>query len=148
MILKQGNLFDSFDDIILVTANSYINKSGALVMGRGAALQLKIIHPAIDVVFGSMIEHLSLYGIRLVMAGDKMYGVFQVKYDFKSPAELDLIAYSVSKLKSYLTSSKTVSMNFPGIGYGRLFASNVFPIISSLPNNVSVYVSRWSDLYE
>jgi len=155
MKLVKGNLWDSKDGIILVTCNSYIRKDGALVMGRGAALEMKNRYPQIDYRFGKMIKyyskHLGYYGILIldpnataaeyISTSPKM-GVFQVKYHFKDLADLTLIRQSTYELMSTLELThfpRTVSMNFPGIGYGGLKREDVIPIISMLPDEVTIY---------
>ena len=56
MRIVKGNLWDSKDSLILVTGNSYIRKDGTLVMGRGAALELKTMIPGIDKRLGQKIK--------------------------------------------------------------------------------------------
>jgi hypothetical protein len=73
-----------------------------------------------------------------------MIGLFQVKYNFKDKASLDLIRASAARLMYELNSRflfYTVSMNLPGIGYGGLEYDSVFPIISEIfDDRISVYV--------
>lgn len=145
MILKYDNLWNSKDDIILVTANSYINQRGELVMGRGAALELKTMHPELPKIFGEMIKnccgHMGYYGyLAYNYYKGKIYGIFQVKYHFKDNAHLKLIEKSTSDLCKFAnTTTSKISMNFPGIGYGRLLKKDVLPIIERLPDNVTIY---------
>lgn len=145
MILKYDNLWNSKDDIILVTANSYINQKGELVMGRGAALELKNRIPWISREFGLLIEnccgHLGYYGYLLAdNVKNKTYGIFQVKYHFKDNASLDLIEKSTYELHAYVYNlPQKISMNFPGIGFGHLSEKDVMPIIEKLPDNVTIY---------
>jgi hypothetical protein len=153
MKLIKGNLWDSKDDLILVTCNSYIRKDGALVMGRGAALEMKNKFNQIDYRFGKMVKyyykHLGRYGLLWVdpnsncaeyYPAEQLMGIFQVKYHFKDNADLDLIKYSVTCLRDILSSRYwKVSMNFPGIGYGGLSREIVLPIISLLPDSVTIY---------
>jgi hypothetical protein len=158
MKIIKGNLWDSTDQIILVTANSYINAKGELVMGRGAALELKNKFPKIAYSFGKMIKyyskHLGEYRVLLVdpLASyaepndiqGRYYGIFQVKYNFKAQADLDLIGRSVDKLniisKSPFFSEHKISMNFPGIGFGGRTMEEVLPIISKLNDKVTLYI--------
>lgn len=153
MKLVRGNLWDSPDDLILVTTNSYIRNDGALVMGRGAALELKNRFSGIDHELGWLVSKYgerSNLGIRygLILAGiinwssySRLYGIFQVKYHFKDKANLELIDYSTKYLVNWCESwpNMKVSMNFPGIGYGQLSREEVLPIISILSDNVTVY---------
>ena len=151
MKLVKGNLWDSKDELVFVTANSYIRKNGELVMGRGAALELKIKRPDLPKLFGSGVlnicGHLGKYGIIYELVESwirtrQVFGIFQVKYHFNEPARLDLIDYSVSKLLEIyggVLRDYTISMNFPGIGFGGLIRSDILPIINILPDNVTIY---------
>ena len=150
MKIIRGNLWDSKDTAILVTANSYVNKRGRLVMGRGAALELKNRQPNIDFVFGTMISnnyyHLGKYGLLLFedLQEKRVYGVFQVKYHYKDQADLELIDFSCKVLNYTLNYTPLiqgdVSMNFPGIGYGGRTVDEILPIISTLSDKVSIYI--------
>jgi len=155
MRIINGNLWDSKDDIILVTANSYINSRGELVMGRGAALELKNKRKDLPYLFADGIKnicgHLGRYGIiyELILPAfgfvkaRQVYGIFQVKYHFRANADLRLIKYSTFKLWELLNGvlfDKTVSINFPGIGYGHLKYEDVLPTIDYLDNNVTFYL--------
>jgi hypothetical protein len=155
MKLVKGNLWDSRDDLILVTCNSYIKKDGALVMGRGAALEMKTKFPKIDYRFGKMInyysKHLGYYGVFILdpnagpaeyVPSEQKLGIFQVKYHFKDKADLLLIKMSTRELvRDFYKYSflHTVSMNFPGIGYGGISREDVLPIIEGLSDQVTIY---------
>ena len=117
MIIKYGDdLWNSIDDVILVTSNSYINYKDEVVMGRGAALEMKNKYPKTPYQFGRMIKyyvrHLGKYGVivlNLYATADEILfrqsgwvGLFQVKYHFKDKADLDLISYSTDKLLNML----------------------------------------------
>ena len=159
MKIVKGSLWDSTDDLILVTCNSYIKKDGSLVMGRGAALEMKMKYPNIDKDFGNILsykydgvpEHLT-YGVTLVcgfpylntqpelemgIVSKKLFGVFQVKYHYKDDANLDLIRFSTEMLCGIFGKA---SMNFPGIGFGHLQYKDVLPIVEKLPDNVTLYM--------
>ena len=153
MKLKYGELFDSTDDVLLVTANSYITKDGRLVMGRGAALEMKTKFPGFDSKAGKRIlescGHLGKYGVELFTYNYKyeltLLGIFQVKYNFKDKADLELIKYSTDKLISIIPELEDlgyekISMNFPAIKNGRLNFEDVLPIVSILPDNVTLYL--------
>jgi hypothetical protein len=154
-IIKGQNLFDSQDPYIFVTGNSYIDTNGSLVMGRGAALDLAIKLPYLKAIWGDQITryygHLGKYGVLLAkptdgldLLGKKGIGIFQTKYHFKDPSNLELIKYSCKALISIMDSlgmeEEKVSMNFPGVGYGQLPFESVLPIVELLPDNVSLYI--------
>jgi hypothetical protein len=158
MKLIQGNLFDSKDDVILITGNSYINTKGELVMGRGAALELKTKYPKLAYTFGKMIQyyckHLGEYNLIISGLGETRleeledndwpkYGVFQVKYHYKDDADYGLIERSTNVLINMMNRlgyrDRTFSMNFPGIGWGRLEAEKVLSLINKLSDRVTIY---------
>ena len=63
---RSGEMFRA-GGFIIVTGNSFLTSEMKLVMGRGAALQLKRKEPGIDLVFGEKIHktcgHLGFYGL-------------------------------------------------------------------------------------
>ena len=152
MYLVKNDIWNSIADVILITANSYIKKDGSLTMGKGIALELKNKFPRVEYSFGMAVRiscgHLGKYGVALnthIGAPEKVYGLFQVKYHFKDRADLNLIKYSTDILirmldwSEYLRTNR-IAMNYPGIGLGGLSESDVYPIISLLPDNVRIHI--------
>lgn len=155
MNVVKGNLWDSKDQVILVTTNAFVKKNGELVMGRGAAKEAKEKYPLLPKILGEQIQlHFSeskKYGVLLVdqyrYLGGGVYkihdviGAFQVKYNWWEKADLDLIDYSCKSLVNLLVHFpyKTVSMNFPGIGNGGLNYEAVYDIVKQLPDTVTLY---------
>ncbi len=146
MILKTGDMWkESEADAILFTANSTIRADGALVMGRGAALECQSLYAGCNKQFGQIIKGRRLYGVVLGPNDLKpgyFLGAFQVKYHFKDNADIGLISYSTGKLfelAKYVIPDLLWAVNFPGIGWGRLKREDVLPIISILPDNVEVW---------
>lgn len=144
MILVDGKLNYAApqyeDEYYLFTGNSYINKKGELVMGRGAAAEVKSLYPTLPLEFGKAIGkqlHLAAYGLRWV----GRIGVFQVKRHFRDYAEYPLIGMSAELLAEWAFSfpAATFHMNFPGIGYGGLDQQKVLPMLEPLPLNVYIY---------
>lgn len=72
-----------------------------------------------------------------------LIGAFQVKNHWGNPAETELIANSVERLVEILATPAyerwSVSLNFPGIGNGRLERRVVLPLLEPLPENVTVW---------
>ena len=125
-------------DWCFITTNGSLKSNGALVMGAGIARQVRDRWPGIDKVCGAAVKASAQpYGLLL---GKKM-GLFQVKYHWKQPAQLELIEYATIKLRMLAESQpgKVIFLNFPGIGYGGLSQSDVLPIIAQLPDNVIVW---------
>jgi hypothetical protein len=144
MILCKGNMWSEYDgaDLFLITTNSTIKQTGALVMGRGIAKQARDRFKGLDLALGRRIEHLSTYGLLVSEKWpERKIGAFQVKWDYRTHADLGLIGYSVARVEQFIIDNvvMTVHLNFPGIGYGNLERKDVLPIIEKLPNNVHVW---------
>jgi hypothetical protein len=149
MKLVQGDLWSTKDKAIFVTTNSTIRKDGLLVMGRGAAFEMTQRYRFIPKAFGQKIwskyGNLSEYGLVSVMYAveDTILGGFQVKKYFRDKATTKSITLSTEKLCVFAAwYSEGISMNFPGIGYGGLTKEQVLPIVSVLPDNVTIYYTQ------
>lgn len=71
--------------------------------------------------------------------------LFQDKDNWLAPARLELIAYSVKKLKDYLNIRPCqVALNYPGIE-GGLTREEVEPLLVTLPDLVGVYLHPGQD---
>lgn len=142
-IFKTGEMFQA-PGIIIVTTNSFLTTKMKLVMGCGAACQLKTKVPGIDLVFGQMIHetcgHLGCYGLLF----NGKYGAAQVKYRFNEKADLDLIEFSMGLLAWVARKNRYLyySINYPGIGNGGLGEQEVQPILRILPDNVNVWKKK------
>lgn len=135
MILIFGDMWHTSADLKLVTTNSYVRKDGALVMGRGAALQAKEKYPDLPYIAGATIKHMNRYGLRIFPQYNT--GLFQVKYSYSDDASLELIDFSTNMLCALAhVYCGTIVLNFPGIGNGRLSRDDVMPIVKRLPDNV------------
>lgn len=146
-------MFESHNSerVLIVTTNGAIKKNGELVMGRGAALQLKRINPFIAKRFGQAITNYynshtgKIYGLLLLdfntIFDKTIFGMFQVKYHYKDKASLDLIQTSAARLGVVARAfpEKLFDLNFPGIGNGGLSRKEILPIIKNLPDNVFVW---------
>jgi len=147
-IFRKGELFSS-KGCIIVTTCSFLTSECKLVMGRGAALQLKKKIPGIDRQLGRIIlekyGHLGKYG--LIIIGK--YGIAQVKYRFDEKADPELIRYSMDMLKDMAGTEKDrrFNINFPGIGYGGLTKDHVLPLLKKLPRNVTIWEPKYKIIY-
>lgn len=154
MKLVKGNLWDTKDDIILVTTNAFVKKNGELVMGRGAAREANRLYPELSQTLGRFINDyfeprqygvLVLFPNQIKNSEGKYLGAFQVKYNWWENARLDLINLSTNMLIGAMKDifiDKTCSMNFPGIGNGKLTYDEVYPIIKYLPDSVTIYMKE------
>ena len=137
---RKGEMFRA-PGFIIVTTNSFLTSEMKLVMGRGAAWQLKLKVPGIDRIFGEMIHercgHLGCYGLIF----HERYGAAQVKYRFSEKATPGLIRISMTMLSSKANRDRSsiFNINFPGIGNGGLKKHQVESFLRILPDNVHVW---------
>lgn len=147
MILKKGNMFDMWGkcDGFFVTTNAFIKKDSGLVMGRGAAKQLKELIPESPFKLAAAIrrrqEHTGSPRYGLVLVDDpetyhlhgQAYGAFQVKTHFKDYANLGLIDHAAAMLADWandpIAQQDLYVVNFPGIGNGKLERKHVLPVL-------------------
>ena len=68
------------------------------------------------------------------------FGIFQVKVHFTQRADLSLIHRSASMLTLYCHRhpETQVRMNYPGIGAGRLPRAKIEPLLTDLPDTVTI----------
>jgi hypothetical protein len=133
-------------NIYLFTGNPIIKNNGAIVMGRGAAKQVRDTYRGIDKVFGDMIAHEARddnYEPNVLFAreGLQYIGWFKVKRHWQMNAELEIIIRSTTELTQYAVKRPEYKfhMNYPGIGNGELRIEDVAPIVATMPDNVLLY---------
>ena len=145
---KTGEMFRA-EGFIIVTTNSFLTSEVKLVMGRGAALQLKRKVPGIEKIFGKMIHekcgHLGLYGLIF----HERYGAAQVKYRFNEKARFELIRISMTMLSVVAgrDRKRIFNINFPGIGNGGINKPQVESYLKILPDNVHVWEKEGGEVY-
>jgi hypothetical protein len=148
--IVTGDLWqqEGIADIILVTTNSTLNSKGHLVMGRGAAAEAASRYPSLPLDLGNIINLKRYgqsipYGVLIVpgYANGVTLGAFQVKFHWRDAAAPFLINLASQKLTHIAEAlpGMEFAMNYPGIGNGRLREEDVYPLIKSLPDNVTVY---------
>lgn len=152
MQLITGDLWTAKTDLIAVTTNSKLRRDGCLVMGRGAALEAKTHYPQLPALAGERIAATcgsgGLYGFLIIrVAPGKGIGLFQVKLHWQDAARLDVIAAAVDTVLAWCERhpTKTLAINYPGIGNGRLHLGQVQPLIAKLPNQVFIYQKERTD---
>lgn len=129
-------------DVYLFTGNPICNAAGALVMGRGAAKQVRDTYPGVAFEFAKVIT--SRHNVQFVSVTpdhSQRIGWFKVKDHWKDPAKLDIIKDSASDLEALALVFPHVRyhMNAPGIGNGKLTWEEVEPLLRNLPDNVIIY---------
>lgn len=151
MKLATGEMWQAWGsaDLFLVTTCGELDSSGALVMGKGIALEVKQRFPTVPLMVGNIIQYRAVRRDNLYVYGfmdspnypAAKLGLFQTKGEWRDTAKLELIELSAAMLKNWLTwhQGAKVHLNFPGIGYGGLSEGAVMPIIGSLPDNVTIW---------
>lgn len=138
-----------YPDVYLFTGNPIIKNNGAIVMGRGAAKQIRDTYPDIDIQFGDALRakpdaHIVWIKVKFhSKASNPMQrlGWFKVKDHWKDPARLSLIQESSNQLREIAERNPDITfhMNFPGVGNGGLQDHLVLPLLETLPDNVWIY---------
>ena len=145
---KRGDMWTAFAaaDLFLITTNSTIRNDGALIMGCGIARQARERFPGLAEALGQHILNtcgsLGEYG--LLISSRWPYaklGAFQVKRHYSQIASLELIQRSTSALCAWCLEhlDASVHLNFHGVGYGRLRREDVLPIITLLPDQITIW---------
>lgn len=141
-VFKTGDMWSVFDEVdyFIITTNAIVKTNGALVMGAGIAKQMRDKYPGIDQEIGRAIGKFGSGGTYGLLLGNKV-GAFQVKYHFKSMANLGLISLSAKQLaeEARANPDKTYALNYPGIGNGGLKRWLVEPLLQNLPDNVQIW---------
>lgn len=150
MILECGDMWQVWGktDLFCITTNSTVTKDGRLVMGRGIAQEARDTIKGLDARLGRMVGF-SHRPYSLLILNDlvrekvlqEKFGAFQVKYSFSQPAETGIIASSCACLFLHICKNPNIriDLNMPGVGYGNLSVSEVWPIVSKLPDNVHIW---------
>src|SRR3972149_2861395 len=98
-LFKTGNMFDAPPpDLLCFTANATIKTNGALVMGRGAAKEVRDRFPGMGLKLGNTIKCYiedGRYGLGIISwpTPHTTTDDFEVKFDYIEKANPDLIHY-------------------------------------------------------
>jgi len=140
----QHGVWNSLDPL-LVTTNSYVNKRGELVMGKGFARQVSLHFRDHNLAqyFGEQImlldAHLKDYYI--LQHPVTRVCAFQVKRHWRLDAVPDVLWQSVVMLGQWANNEPelTFNLNYPAIGNGGMTVEQVAPYLEWLPDNVHVW---------
>ncbi len=138
-IFTNGDLLEA-PGIKIVTACSYITAESTLYMGRGLARELKVKVQRIDDIFGRMLlyngGHLGRYGLMIY----ERYGVLQVRRHYDDKPDLDLISFSIHRLRRFAEETGyIIHLEYPCLAYKELSKKEVEPILAELPDNIRVW---------
>jgi hypothetical protein len=147
MILEKGNMWDVFHDtdIFMITTNPIRRTDGAVVMGRGIALEAKTKFPQLPYDFGKELDNLhpeidQAYVGQIGVYNKTPIWFFMVKSHWKDNADLGIIGSSCFYLKNgFAFGDKRIDLNFPGIGNGHLPRDSVLYLLEDLPDNIHIW---------
>ncbi len=144
MILERGNMWSVFGntDLFLVTTNPIIRKDGAVVMGRGIALEMKTKYPQFPYDFAQALTwNLGNSFGTVGIYDNQQCGYFMTKNHWKDHSLPKVIRKSVDELCYFISDHDGISvdLNFPGIGNGKLKREDVLPLLQRLPDNVHIW---------
>ncbi len=152
-----GDLWSAwpFTGLLLITTNSIVRPSGALIMGAGVARDARNRFHGLDVALGEAIRRQGdaggRYGIMVSPKWpEKRIGAFQTKIRPGDNSSLDLIQFATDALAAWCLDHPAIRVDlpFPGIGYGRLSPDEVRPILeAALPDAVHIW-AREVDLLD
>jgi hypothetical protein len=155
MIIEVGNMWDAWDaaNLFLFTANGVVDKKDRLVMGGGIALQTRNRFPEVDHAIGRYLRAHSepqedgIYRFGLLVSPtypSAKLGAFQSKLHYRNPSTMNIINYSISKLREWCSKNPEaqVHLNWPGVGLGGLTHRQTLLSLYTLPDTVHV----WTDL--
>lgn len=130
------------NNIYMFTANSTLRNNGKLVIGRGCAKSVRDIYDGIDKLFGDVIEHNSVFGVKFVQHNQQWIGAFQTKIDWQKDSPLDVVATSIAYLKrvAELRPEYTFHLPCPAISNGGKSVDEILPMLECLPDNVIIYL--------
>lgn len=126
----------------IVTTNGVVGDDGSLVMGTGIAMQAKNKIRGIDKECGAYItanghkmsgcKYLYYFAPIRMTEGKNFFGIFQVKLDWRSPADIYLMETSCVFLKEFMEEHPEINfrMNYPAIGAGKLSEEVVYPLLN------------------
>ncbi len=141
MKIVFGDMWKYPAQVTCITTNGIVKKDGRAVMGVGVAEQALIRFPGLDKELADSIKREGLKVSALSPEGaDRMLLSFPVKYDWRDPADLDLIKKSADELAEIAKSTPTLIFVLPrpGCGYGQRTWKEVEPLLKNLPDNVHV----------
>lgn len=132
-------------DVYLFTGNATIRNDGAIVMGRGAAKQVRDTYERVPFMLANAITKNPNASVIFTGCGNgqpsQHIGWFKVKHHWSEAASNALIVSSTRRLTDIALKRPNITfhMNYPGVGNGRLEVVDVERIIKSLPDNVLIY---------
>ena len=130
----RANLWTHPADLICVTTNGHVKRSGECVMGAGCAKELRDAVPTAAGRLGSLIQEHGNRPMRFTAVNGTPVCSFPVKHHWKEAADPDLIAESAIALAFLATKFgyTRVVLPRPGCGNGRLSWDDVKKIIGPL----------------
>jgi hypothetical protein len=150
--VAKGNFLSASRGLLLAPGNGVVKANGHLVMGAGAAKALAQTYPYLPRTLGRMAQKEPrmgggwyIYGLLTIQVAPGLHaGVFQSKGDWKTSADLSLIAYSARKLAEWLRENPDLEAHlaFPGVGLGGLGEEEVLEVLEPILGGFPVVLYR------
>lgn len=143
----RGNVWDMAvpGDIICITTNGFVKKSGEAVMGRGIALEAVKRDPLVARSLGDAILSGGNHVVDIHQDPDFIWLSYPVKHNWWEKADPALIVRSAHELVGYVHSIEQFSgfvwLPRPGCGNGGLNWADVEPLIADLLDDQFVAVT-------
>jgi len=131
---------------ICITTNSFIKRTGELVMGKGTALRAKMLYPDLPLILGYKIKR---KGNVCLVCLEKRIITFPTKHAWFEPANVVLIEQSCQqlvKIWDFLNLNENQGDCYlprPGCGNGKLdYESQVKPILEKYLDSRFIVISK------
>lgn len=110
-------------------------------MGAGNAKQASLREEQLKIQWGKQLREKQLVNRLYGLLVYEKYIAFQTKIDWKNPSTIEIISNSVDKLRRLALKypDKTFGLPYPGINNGSLTKGIVYPLLTVLPSNITVY---------
>lgn len=135
--------------VLCISTNGIINRAGALVMGKGIALEAKRRYPGIDYKAGQFV---SKHGNNVCALGkwashefgSYEFVTFPVKTHWREAAKPELIKRSTEELEVVATQKGWQEIYIPHVGCanGGLLWKDVYPILNMLLDHRFIAVEQ------
>ena len=165
MRIAVGDMWMAWDkaDLFLFTSNGVVSKNGKLAMGGGIALAVRNRFKGVDRALGQAIANAEYvqedgaakYGLLVSEKWPKArLGAFQTKLQYRKKSTIEMVWYSTVMLIRWCAENKDakVHLNWPAVGLGGLTYQETLPLISQLPDTVTVWTydpwwKRYADVF-
>ena len=140
MVEQFGDAWElSKGNILCITTNGHVKKSGEAVMGRGIASQAKERFPALPAYLGDNLLRLGNHVYWLGKWGKWFLISFPTKHNWWEKSDPELIKKSIKELQEILIDPRyQIFLPKPGCSNGGLDWKNVKPLVECLSDQYTI----------